>query len=158
MLKLFKGRIDNVQEIPNFSKSFFIDPINNISIENPFYLPSFGDNFEKTKLIIIQTSEEILNLEIFNQNIIGEFIQIFCKKNGIPLGKILNPLRFLLIGEKVGPPIPAAIETFGKREFKRRIQVALAKLEHQIQRKNRNGTTTTIRITTKKRNGTKNLK
>jgi glutamyl-tRNA synthetase len=53
-------------------------------------------------------------------------------KNGVKMGKVLQALRLAITGVGAGPDLMHIIELLGKEEVSKRLNDALAKLDHKV--------------------------
>lgn len=79
----------------------------------------------ENKKLLEQLLPLLNDLEDFTQNNIKHTISSFCEKNQLSTGKIMPPIRLLLVGEMRGPDVPVIIEILGKQEFLSRITKVL---------------------------------
>src|SRR5699024_250298 len=75
---------------------------------------------------LLQNWEEITPFEEEN---IEKYIRGFAEEKGLKAGKMLLPLRVMLVGGKFGPSVFTIAEQLGKEEAKARMEIALKLFE-----------------------------
>jgi glutamyl-tRNA synthetase len=120
---LVRERIVFVNEL--WAQSFFF-----------FTVPSEYDPATVKKVWKEDTSKLMSDIEVlldgidpFNLQIIEETIKAYCEKNQVGLGKIMNPLRLLLVGGSFGPHLMDIITLLGKEETLARIKRGSEKIQ-----------------------------
>jgi len=83
---------------------------------------------EDTPGIIRLVNGVLQNADDFSQSALEELIKDFAQEENISLGKILNPLRLLMVGTNAGPGLFAMMSVIGKQETLSRIENGLLKL------------------------------
>jgi len=84
---------------------------------------------EDTTALVNGTVELLGALEPFSSAAIETAIRDWTERNGIGMGKIMNPLRLALVGSNQGPGLMDMMELLGRDEVIHRIHAVLDKLE-----------------------------
>ena len=90
--------------------------------------PDFSWTAE-TKSYVEQLAEILISQENFQRNKLEEIIKELCKKWGIKLSMIAQPLRVALTGSLTSPGVFDLLSAFGKSESIARIQHLCARLK-----------------------------
>ena len=117
--RMVKERVNFVREIWDQAWFFFKHPVtyDEKSIKK-FWKKDSPDLVLKIKSIIESTSP-------FNTALLEENFKRFIEKNELGFGKIMNPLRILIVGAAMGPHLFDIMEIIGKQETLARIERGL---------------------------------
>ncbi|MCB9203266.1 MAG: glutamate--tRNA ligase [Flavobacteriales bacterium] len=118
IVEILKERVHFVHEIYQEGFFFYEQPK---TLEEKSYKKVWK---EDTAEIISEFLLALDNVE-WNQNDIKNAITEYSKQKEIGLGRIMAPLRLLLVGEMKGPDVPVIMEILGKNEV-------IARIEKQI--------------------------
>ena len=120
VIGLIKERICFIGEFWEQSYYFFEAPAN--------YDPNAMKKFWKddTPDIIFKIKALLESASQFNSSAIENVVKNYTEKNDIGLGKVMNPLRILIVGSNFGPHLFDIMELLGKEEVLKRINNGLA--------------------------------
>ncbi len=79
--------------------------------------------------LVEKSIEWLKNVENFNAEYLEKNMIEWIQEQGVGLGKVLNPIRLLLVGATSGPHLFDIMEMLGKDETVRRLEIGLTKLE-----------------------------
>lgn len=116
---LVKDRLTFINQFYEHASFFFVSPES--------YDPKVKSKFwkEDTPALVQAVSEIIKNVDAFTSKQIEENLKEYIEKNNLGFGKIMNPLRLLLVGSGVGPHLFDIMELIGKNETLNRIEKGL---------------------------------
>lgn len=78
---------------------------------------------------LLQTAASLLKeAEHFQENALSTTVKGWITDNGIGFGKVMQPLRLVLVGEMKGPDVFVIMEVLGKEETLQRIKYAIERL------------------------------
>jgi len=80
---------------------------------------------EDTKILIEQLKNILISIENFDSHSTEEIVKKWIEENQLSFGKIMNPLRILLVGDAKGPHLFDITEMIGKDEVLKRIDTGL---------------------------------
>ncbi len=83
---------------------------------------------ENTPEFVQNCYEYMKTIDDYRSKPLEENIIAWIQEQGIALGKVLNPIRLLLVGQTTGPHLFDIIELLGKEETLRRIETGLNRL------------------------------
>jgi len=83
---------------------------------------------EDTKTLIEQLKNILISIENFDAHSTEEIVKKWIEDNQLSFGKIMNPLRILLVGDAKGPHLFDITEMIGKEEVLKRIDAGLQKI------------------------------
>ena len=123
IVSLIKERATFVSDFWELSSFFFVAP-------DKFDKKSRKKAWKETApKIITQLKTNLINIEDFSSKNIEAIITESIKANNLGFGKVLMPLRLLMVGDMSGPHVFDIIETLGKDETIKRIDFGLEKLQ-----------------------------
>lgn len=119
---LIKERAHFVQDFWELSSFFFEAP--------QTYDPQTVNKFWKADNLPLlkSTVEFVQGLGDFSRKHVEEELHRYIVENGMPMGKVMNGLRLMLVGASKGPGVADIIATIGKEAFIERTQRAFAVL------------------------------
>lgn len=85
---------------------------------------------EGTPQIMGQVASVVDNIECFESSIIEEKVKGWISEQELSFGKVMPPLRLVLVGDMKGPHLFDIMELIGKQETISRIKTAIAQLEN----------------------------
>ena len=121
IISLMKERATFVKDIYNDGKFFFVTPA---SYDEKAVKKAWN---EETATILTELSNQLETWNMESETI-KQNIHDFAEAKGLGMGKVMMPLRLVLVGELKGPDVPDIIEILGKTETLKRIQNALERL------------------------------
>lgn len=80
---------------------------------------------EQTSEILSELSVQLKALENYTSDTIKETISRFAESRNLGMGKVMMPLRLVLVGELKGPDVPDIVQLIGKEETAARIESAI---------------------------------
>jgi glutamyl-tRNA synthetase len=80
---------------------------------------------ENTPELLTQLSSELANASDFSSATLEEIVKQWIVSNGLSFGKIMAPLRLVLVGDLKGPHLYNIMELLGKERTTGRISEAL---------------------------------
>jgi glutamyl-tRNA synthetase len=80
---------------------------------------------EETPAVISDILTELKNVEPFNAVNAEDAMVKYVERNAIGFGKVMNPLRLVIVGEMLGPHLFDILEIIGRVETVKRIEKAL---------------------------------
>ncbi len=83
---------------------------------------------DDTGQLISEVYKLLESLESFKSTLIQAAIKDMVEKRDIGFGKVMNPLRLMLVGSNIGPGLMDMMEVLGKEEVLRRIVMGLEKI------------------------------
>ena len=120
---LVKERISFVNEMWQQSFYFFEAPdVYDLKVKNKFWK-------EETPELIKSISEIINTTNPFDTATLEGNVKEFIETNNLGFGKVMNPLRLLLVGTNTGPHLFDIIKLLGKKETLKRIKKGLNEME-----------------------------
>ena len=125
LVELLKERIEFIEDFWQHSYYFFEDP----KEFDPKGVKKAWKN--GSTQIMTELKEFIETLDKFDAQYLEEKIKAWIEEKGYGFGKVLNPLRLLLVGAMAGPGIFEIMELLGKETTLRRIQYGLEVLENK---------------------------
>jgi len=121
-IALIKERAFLLGDLWNESQPFFIAPENyNEKIVNKVWK-------EDTSALIREIRSLLESQEDFSAMVLESKIKDYSETKGIGLGKVLNPLRLLMVGTNAGPGMFDMISLLGREETLSRIDRGLMSL------------------------------
>jgi glutamyl-tRNA synthetase len=83
---------------------------------------------EETPLIIKEIMEIINQADDFCSGSIEALVKQHVERKGLGLGRVMTPLRLLLVGSGMGPHLFDIMELIGKEEALRRLETGLDRI------------------------------
>ena len=123
IVALIKERAVYVSDFWDLTSFFFIAPD---KYDKKSRKKSWKDTAPK---IITDLKSDLNNIEDFNSKNIETIITKSINDNNLGFGKVLMPLRLLLVGDMSGPHVFDIIELLGKEETIKRIDTGLMQLQ-----------------------------
>lgn len=121
VISLVKERANFTNDFWELSDFFFVAPIT--------YDEKAKKNWKEETPGYMQQLISILNSSPkFKAEALEKGVKNWITNNGIPMGKVMQPLRISLVGAMKGPDIFQIIETIGQQETIKRLQNAIEKL------------------------------
>lgn len=109
VVNLVKDRANFVTELYELADFFFVAPTE----FDPKALKNWKDD---TATLLNQVSEVLNSIEVFESKNIENVLKNWISDNNIPMGKIMQPLRILMVGAMRGPDLFEIIDMIGKEE------------------------------------------
>ena len=119
---LVKERMIFPQDLPEQALYFFDSP--------GHYDPQMQKKVwkEDTPAIMMQVKDILQNKTDFSSGPLEAAVKQFVEGKGLGIGKVLAPLRLLIVGSGMGPHLFDILETIGREETMMRIEIGLEKL------------------------------
>lgn len=119
-LSLVQERIKKLSEIPVLIDFLFKAPsdFSNILVQE-------GSTKEKTKVALEQASKYLSQEKDFGRDSLEQLLRAVAKKNNLPAGELLWPIRVALTGKEASPGAFEVLEAIGKEESLARIKKAI---------------------------------
>lgn len=119
---LIKERAHFVQDFWELSSFFFKAPTT--------YDPQTVNKFWKADNLPLlkQTAAFVQQLPDFSKAAVEEQLHSYVVENSMPMGKVMNGLRLMLVGASKGPGVADIIATIGREAFTERVERAFATL------------------------------
>jgi glutamyl-tRNA synthetase len=124
IINLTRDRLTFEHELWENTNYFFIAPDN----YDPKSLKKHWK--QQSPQYVKKALEYLKNTDNFDAKYLEENMIKWINEQNINLGKILNPLRLLLVGKTAGPHIFDIMELLGKNETIKRIELGLNKLQN----------------------------
>ena len=122
VIGLVKERADFVSDIWEQSRFFFVAP-------DHYEEKAVKKHWkEDTAALMIEVLEQINSQTDFTSGNLEEVVKQWIGEKGIGFGKVMAPLRLVLVGALQGPHLFDIMELIGKEECKRRIEQAIDRL------------------------------
>ncbi|MFO7658504.1 MAG: glutamate--tRNA ligase [Bacteroidales bacterium] len=83
---------------------------------------------DSTPKLMTKILEIISPVQQFDAQTLKRVFETYIESNNLPFGKIMNPLRLLLVGTNIGPHLFDIMELLGKDETIKRIEKGLKKI------------------------------
>jgi glutamyl-tRNA synthetase len=122
VVKLLKDRAVFIADFWTMGSYFFIPPteFDDKAIKK-FWKPETAEFMKEVKNILT-------NIEVFNCENTENEIKKWIEVKELGFGKVMNPLRLLLVGAAQGPHLFDIVEMLGKEEVLKRIDLGLSKI------------------------------
>ncbi len=122
IIALIKERAFLLDDLWNESRLFFVAPVD-------YDEKIVGKVWKEDTSALIRDMRSMLeSQEDFSPTALESLIKDYSETNGIGLGKVLNPLRLLMVGTNAGPGMLDIISILGREETLSRIDRGLAAL------------------------------
>lgn len=121
IIEVMKERATFIKDIYTQGQYFFYAPKN-------FEAKAVKRAWKADTSEIITRLATTLRTTEFSLENLKEQIHAFAEENNLGMGKVMMPLRLILVGELSGPDIPHLMEILGKEESLTRIEYALSVL------------------------------
>jgi len=122
VIGLIKERADFVTDFWELSNYFFNAP------ETYAEKPVKKQWKEGTPDILVNVAELIKNIETYNSTSIETTVKTWINDNELGFGKVMGPLRIVIVGDLKGPHLFDILEMIGKEESVTRIKNALDRI------------------------------
>lgn len=122
VVELVRDRASFVKEFWELSDFMFIAP----QEYDPKVVAKFWS--DETKEELKKVIDFIVNYDPFTKDHLESAIYDYIVSNSLPMGKIMNSLRLILVGASRGPSVADIILLLGKDEFKTRVAKAFNEL------------------------------
>jgi len=122
IVELVKERAVFTSDLWEISSYFFTSP----EIFDEKALKKFWK--DDTTEIILKLSELLNKTDDFSSNNLEEITKQWITDSELSYGKVLNPLRILLVGTTTGVHLFDIIDIIGKSEFKQRVENGIKKI------------------------------
>jgi len=122
IVSLIKERATFVSDFWNLSDYFFVDPI---TYDEKAVLKQWK---EDTPLIMENVITVLEGIEDFNSQNIENTVKSWITDKGLTFGKVMPPLRLVVVGAMKGPHIFDILDLIGKEAAIYRIRIAISKL------------------------------
>ncbi|KQR93868.1 glutamate--tRNA ligase [Chryseobacterium sp. Leaf180] len=122
IIHLMKERLTFVSDLTldnEKGKFFFEAPT---SYDEKASKKAFND---QTSEILTELSLKLNEMETFTAENIKQTMQDFAESKSLGMGKVMMPLRLVLVGELKGPDVPDIVELIGREETTARIENAI---------------------------------
>ncbi|MDQ1097822.1 MULTISPECIES: glutamate--tRNA ligase [Chryseobacterium] len=122
VIRLMKERATFPKDIYENGKFFFEAPA---SYDEKALKKAWND---ETSSVLSELAERLEGSD-FNAEAVKQTIHDFAESKGLGMGKVMMPLRLVLVGELKGPDVPDILEIIGKEESLARIKTAVEQLK-----------------------------
>ena len=122
LMPLLKERAKTLVELAELAKPFYLAP------------EDYDEKAVKKHLrgaaweLLARFVQEAEALDDWRAEPLHALIRRICEEAGVGMGKLAQPIRILLTGRAVSPPIDATLEFIGKQESLRRLKDGIARL------------------------------
>ncbi|MDA3840214.1 MAG: glutamate--tRNA ligase [Patescibacteria group bacterium] len=123
IISLVKERVSFVSELWNESFFFFEAPK---QYDAKFVKKQWKENTPKILSDIKKQFEELENFDLVN---IERVIKNYLEENELGMGKVMNPMRLILVGAGKGPGVFEIIEILGRQETIKRIDAGIENIK-----------------------------
>jgi glutamyl-tRNA synthetase len=117
IVKVLAERCHTLKEMAEKSRYFYMDIAYDENAKKYFTPEIFP--------ILAELRAQLTNLDIWNKEAIHQILVNTAEKFEIKLGKIAQPLRIIVTGGDVSPPIDITVELIGKAKALQRIEEAI---------------------------------
>ena len=123
VVSYMKSRVNFINELWPLCSFFWIAPTEyDAKAVQKRWKPETPKMMKELKEILLQWND------FDNPDTTEEYVKQWCEKQSYGLGNVMNPFRFMLVGELKGPHMFEVTAVLGKEETIRRMDVALEKL------------------------------
>ncbi len=123
LMPLLKERAKTLVELAELAKPFYLAP------------EDYDEKAVKKHLrgaaweLLARFVQEAETLKDWNAEALHALIRRICEEAGVGMGKLAQPIRILLTGRAVSPPIDATLALIGKEESLRRLHAGIKRLQ-----------------------------
>ncbi len=122
VIPALQERSKNLLEVADAARMFYVAP-------TEYQEKAVKKHFRETTWILLDKFITKAESESWSGEAAHQWIADICEEQGVNMGKLAQPIRILIAGVPVSPPIDITLELLGKSEALKRIQAGIKVLK-----------------------------